>query len=71
MVIYGTQVKWWYLQVFFFIFPKFWFLDLVGGGGGRGGSVKQQKMAHIDKKCCPSHLVFRTGIDNWDESWVS
>ena len=71
MVIYGTQVKWWYLQVFFFIFPKFWFLDLVGGGGGGGGSVKQQKMAHIDKKCCPSHLVFRAGIDNWDESWVS
>ena len=66
MVIYGTQVKWWYLQVFFFIFPKFWFLDLVGGGG-----VKRQKMAHIDKKCCPSHLVFRAGIDNWDESWVS
>ena len=42
-----------------------------GWGGGGGVYVKEQKMAHIDKKCCPSHFVFRAGIDNWDESWVS
>ena len=56
----------------FFHFSKILIFRFGRGWGGRGGgSVKQQKMAHIDKKCCPSHLVFRAGIDNWDESWVS
>ena len=53
----------------FFHFSKI--LIFRFGRGGWGVGVKQQKMAHIDKKCCPSHLVFRAGIDNWDESWVS
>ena len=54
----------------FFHFSKI-LIFRFGRGGGGGPPVKQQKMAHIDKKCCPSHLVFRAGIDNWDESWVS
>ena len=32
-----TYVKWWYLQVLFFIFSKFWFFWLLGGKRAKNG----------------------------------
>ena len=37
-----TCVKWWYLQQFFHIFSKFWFIGFLGGGG----RLKGQEMTH-------------------------
>ena len=51
-----TWVRWWYLQVFFFIYLKFWFFRLLEVGGG--GGVKGQKIAQNEiYKLHISHII--------------
>ena len=55
-----TCVKWWYLQVLFFIFSKFWFFGLLGGSKGK-------KIAQNDKRPCPLHFISQEPYIIW--SW--
>ena len=49
-----TFVKWWYLQVFFSVFSKFWFFGLLGG--------KSTKM--VQKLCLP-HFISQEPYIIW------
>ena len=40
-VIFGTQVKWWLLQMLFSFFFKVWFSGLLGGKREKNGSKRQ------------------------------
>ena len=47
-----TSLKWWNLQIFFFIFFKFWLSGLLGERG-----LNVQKMAQNNKKICLTSLL--------------
>ena len=57
IVIYGTCVEWWYLQVFSSMFQKFEFPGCQG--------VKRQKLAKNDKQFCASCLLFQEPYIIW------
>ena len=56
--LWYTCVKWWYLQVFFFIFWKFWFFRLLVGNKGK----KWPKMTR-NYICCTLYLRNHTSYD--------
>ena len=59
IVLFAAQVQNDDISRCFFIFSKFWFSGLLGGGDVKGG-VKGQKMAQNDKKVvslCISGIV--------------
>ena len=53
-----TCIKQWYLQVFLFVFSKFWFSRLLG-------DVKGQKMAQNNKKCCLMRFISEESYIIW------
>ena len=53
-----TCIKQWYLQVFLFVFSKFWFSRLLG-------DVKGQKMAQNNKNCCLMRFISEESYIIW------
>ena len=62
IIIFGTRVKWWYLQVSFALFWNFDFFVFR--------RVKVQKMAQNDKKICPLHFISQEPYVIWSSFMV-
>ena len=58
IIIFGTRVKWWYLQVFF---SFFWFFWLVGG--------KRAKKPKMKNKNCMCHVPYITNSVAYDHDF--
>ena len=61
--LWYTCVKWWYLQVFFFIFSKFLILWVVTRGGE--GGAKGQKIVQNEKKFCLPCFISQESYIIW------